>query len=149
MTARNVAQDTELLPLRTLSSGRTVLLRTSDGGEQLEIRSPDGDVEVSIALTSAGPVVTLRGARLELESTGRVGVSCETFDVHARGGIALRSEKTLRIDAGELRAKTEEDIHLNGAFIRLNCTPESAPAAAAEETAAAATPCACGHPHAP
>ena len=53
--------------MRTLPSGRVVVLRTATGREELEVRAPDGQVEVHIVLTEAGPVVRLTAARLELE----------------------------------------------------------------------------------
>jgi hypothetical protein len=124
MIAPLAIQKLDSLAARTLSSGRTVLLRIDGTGEHIEVRSPEGDVEMSIALTDRGPVVTLRGARLEIESPGHVGISCGSLEVQSRQTIALRSDEAVRIDADEIRAKTDGDIHLNGAVIRLNCTPE-------------------------
>jgi hypothetical protein len=97
---------------RRLPSGRSVVVRFGEEGEDLEVRSPEGDVEVRIELTDAGPVIRLCGARLELEAAA-VAVRCREFDVRAEG--------PLRMSGGELRVKTEEDIHLNGGVIRLNC----------------------------
>jgi hypothetical protein len=57
----------------------------------------------------------MRGARVEVDSPD-VAFKCRTFDVQASGGV--------RVQADEVRAETKHDIHLNGAFIRLNCTPE-------------------------
>src|SRR5579859_547084 len=61
---------------RNLPSGRSVVVRVDGGKEELEVRSPNGDVEVRITLTDAGPVVSVRGARLELESPDAVSVNC-------------------------------------------------------------------------
>jgi hypothetical protein len=98
---------TDLLPpatTRQLPSGRSVVLRVGDA-EELEVRSPDGEVEVRIVLTPSGPVVRLRGARLELEAAESVDVRCRDFNVRA----------------DEMRVKTDGDIHMNAAVIRLNC----------------------------
>ena len=111
---------------RRLPSGRSVVLRIDGAGEEIEIRSARGEVDVRITLTDAGPVVSLRGARLELEAPD-VSVRCNTFDVHATETLSLSSERDVRIEADELRAKTEHDVHLNGAFIRLNCTADCPP----------------------
>jgi hypothetical protein len=89
---------------RVLPSGRSVVLRVGDA-EELEVRSPDGEVEVRIVLTDAGPVVRLRAARLEVESAESVDVRCKNFNVRA----------------GEVRVKTDGDIHMNAGVIRLNC----------------------------
>jgi hypothetical protein len=107
---------------RPLPSGRKLVLRIGDAGEDVEIRSATGELDLRITLTDAGPVVSLRGARLELDAPD-VAVRCRDFNVQASG--------TAQIVADELRAKTERDIHLNGSFIRLNCTPESEAAAQA------------------
>jgi len=108
---------------RRLASGGSLQLRTSAEGEELELRSARGDLDLRIVLTAAGPVVSLRCARLEVESP-EVAFRCDTFDVHAKGDVRLASEREVSITADELRAKTERDIHLNGAYVRLNCTPD-------------------------
>jgi hypothetical protein len=108
---------------RVLPSGRSLVLRAGGAGEDIEIRSAGGDVELRITLTDAGPVVSMRGARVEVESPD-VAFRCRTFDVQATGDVRLGSEQAVRIQADEVRAETKQDIHLNGAFIRLNCTAE-------------------------
>ena len=125
---------------RRLPSGRSLTLRTDAAGEELEIRSLRGDVELKIVLTESGPVVTLGGGRLLVESTDVV-FRCQTFAVQATQQVSLTSQRAVNIQAHELHAKTEEDIHLNGAYIRLNCTPD-APVPGpftAEELSASAT----------
>ncbi|MEN9796424.1 MAG: hypothetical protein RL653_120 [Pseudomonadota bacterium] len=107
---------------RRLPSGRAVSLKADAGGEMLEIRSPSGELEVSIVLGPDGPVVKLRGARLEVDSP-EIALRCKTFDVQA--------SEQIRLQGDELRATTQRDIHLNGAFIRLNCDDGPAPTAPA------------------
>jgi hypothetical protein len=107
---------------RALPSGRLVIVRSggaAGGDDEIEVRSPAGEVEVRIACTAAGPVVTVRGGRLEIESSG---------------ALALRAPR-VEVDAGEMRVRTEGDIRMNGAKIHLNCTDEEE--AAAVETARA------------
>lgn len=101
---------------RALPSGRSLVLRVGSAGEEVEIRSAAGDVDLRITLTDAGPVVSLRGARLEIDSLD-LAVRCRDLDVQATGEVSL--------EADELRAETRRDIHLNGAFVRLNCTPQA------------------------
>lgn len=100
---------------RVLPSGRTLVLRIGSATEDIEIRSTAGELDLRITLTDAGPVVSLRGARVELDAAD-VAVRCRDFDVKASGEV--------RFEAEELRAQTKRDVHLNGAFIRLNCTTE-------------------------
>jgi len=117
---------------RRLPSGRSLVLRLGDpgdperAGEEIEIRSARGDLELRITLTDAGPVVSLRAARLEVESPD-VAFRCRTFDVQTTGTLSLASEAEVRVAADEVRVETAHDIHLNGAFIRLNCTADGEP----------------------
>lgn len=106
-------RDLETAAQRSLPSGRSVIVKTADGREELEVRSPQGEMEVHIILTETGPVVRLRGARLELESPETVALNCQRFEVNAAEAV--------RITGRELRVRTESDIHMNGATIRLNC----------------------------
>lgn len=120
-----VVREPESEPIfeRRLASGGLLHLRTSEQGEELELRSARGDLDLRIVLTAAGPVVSLRCARLDVESP-EVAFRCDTFDVQAKGDVRLASEREVSITADELRAKTERDIHLNGAYVRINCDPD-------------------------
>jgi len=90
---------------RRLPSGRSLVLRLGDpgdperAGEEIEIRSARGDLELR----------------------------CRTFDVQTTGTLSLASEAEVRVAADEVRVETAHDIHLNGAFIRLNCTADGEP----------------------
>jgi hypothetical protein len=108
---------------RRLASGGSLHLRAGENGEELELRSARGDLDLHIVLTAAGPVVSLRCARLEVDSP-EVAFRCDTFDVKTKGDLRLASEREITLEADELRARTERDIHLNGAYVRLNCTPD-------------------------
>jgi len=116
------AEHTEIVK-RVLPSGRTLVLRIGSAGEDIEIRSAEGALDLRITLTEAGPVVSLRGARVEVD-VADIAVRCRNFDVQASGDVRLASEREVRFEAEDLRAETTRDIHLNGAFIRLNCTAE-------------------------
>ncbi len=127
-----IPRATSLAPLppnelleRRLPSGRSMVVRMDSEGEQIEIRSPAGELDLRIVLTSAGPVVTLRGARLEVDSA-EVAFRCRTFDVHATERLRVSSEGEVQIAADEMRLTAEHDIHLNGAYLRLNCTADEA-----------------------
>jgi hypothetical protein len=108
-------------PPRVLPSGRSVVLRIGDGCEDLEIRSPDGDVEVRITLTDQGAVVSLRGGRLQMESADAVALNCRRLEVVTTEGTALGSAGDVLITGRGMRVQTENDIHLNGGVIHLNC----------------------------
>jgi hypothetical protein len=106
---------------RPLPSGRSVLLRIDGGHEELEVRSPEGGVELTVLLTADGPVVRLRGARLELEALDAIALRCRRLEVSASEGTHLHSGGEVRITGQEMRVRTQGDIHMDGDIIRLNC----------------------------
>src|SRR6516162_3605172 len=65
---------------RQLPSGRSVLVKVTPECEELEIRDAEGQVEVCVILTGAGPVVRIRGGRLELDAADTVALRCRRFD---------------------------------------------------------------------
>jgi hypothetical protein len=108
-------------PAHLLPSGRSVVVKVAGDCEQLEIRDPDGLVEVSVSLTADGPVVRVRGGRLELDAADTVAVRCRRFEVQSDERTELSSAGDLLMTGRELKVRTNEDIHLNGNVIRLNC----------------------------
>ena len=120
-------------PARRLPSGRSVVMRAVQGQEELEIRTAEGELEVRVTLTEAGPVIQLRGARLEVESPDAVAFHCRQFEVHAAERLDLQSGGDAGIMARELRVKTEGDVRIDGEVIRLNC--EQSGSAVGEEPA--------------
>lgn len=95
----------KILEPHSLPSGRSVIVRVEDSEERLEVHSPDGEIELTVVLTDSGPVVRLRGGRLELDG-GEVALRCRNFSVAA--------EEEIRLRAGG-------DVHVNGEVVRLNC----------------------------
>jgi hypothetical protein len=117
----NAKPDSCAEPGRRLPSGRSVVVKVAGDREELEIRDPDGQVELCVTLTADGPVVHVRGGRLELDAVETVAVHCRRFEVQTAESAELTSAGELQIKGRELRVKTQDDIHLNGKFIRLNC----------------------------
>ncbi|MBI1189904.1 MAG: hypothetical protein GC200_04385 [Tepidisphaera sp.] len=115
-------QPTPLAPGTTsLPSGRTVTASAQGGGEQIEIRSPAGDLELRIALTPDGPVLQLRGVKLEIDSTDSVAVRCKDFEIAATDSVRLTAARDVEVRAqGELKVKTQGQMHIDGEVINLN-----------------------------
>jgi hypothetical protein len=105
---------------RDLPSGRSVIVRLDGGKEELEVRSPQGEVEVRITLTDAGPVISLRGARLELDAADAVAVNCRKFEVNSSEATTLSSAGAVQITGNEMNVETTDDIRLKGKIIHLN-----------------------------
>jgi hypothetical protein len=118
---QNPEPDSFAEPARLLPSGRSVVVKVAGECEELEVRDALGQVEVSVSLTADGPVVRVRGGRLELDAADTVSVRCRRFELQTSESTELSSSGTVRITGEELRVKTEDDIHLNGQIIRLNC----------------------------
>jgi hypothetical protein len=111
---------------RPLSSGRSLILREREGGEELEIRSSDGETEVRVVLTDASPIVTVRGARLQIEAPDSLSVQCRRFEVHAEEAAVIHSGGDVNVSGEVMRVRTAGDIHMDGDVIRLNCDDRSA-----------------------
>lgn len=104
-----------------LPSGRVVRVRSEGGREALEVRSADGELEIAIEMTAAGPVLRLRGARLEIDSTDEVAVRCREFNVEASGGVRLSSGGDVQVTGqGEMRMKAMGQTHIDAEVINLN-----------------------------
>jgi len=92
-----------------LPSGRDLILHLNQDQEVIEVRSADGMLELRISLTPSGPVVQLRGGRLEIDSTDAVKVNCDKFEVNAKNGIALSAQ-------GPVDIQTRSNVNLEGDF---------------------------------
>lgn len=126
MASLDESVQSELVPAvfeRPLPSGRMLVVRVGEEGEQLEVRDREGGLELSINLTEAGPVVRIRAARIALESPETISLQCRRFEVETTEAVQLRSEGAVEIGAQEVRVRTKDDVHLDGAMIRLNCDP--------------------------
>ena len=105
----------------TLSSGRSVMVSGEQGSEQLEIRSPEGLVELRIALTKDGPVLSLSGVKLEINSTDSVAVNCREFRLATTETLSLSSGGSLGLNAGgEIRTKSLGQTHFDASVLQLN-----------------------------
>jgi hypothetical protein len=118
----NTSTTVEPQTCRPLPSGRSVVIRQSGAQDEIEVRSPAGEVEVRIVLTDSGPVVSLRAARLELESMDEVSLRCRRLSLQASETAELQSGGSVQVEAlGEVRLQASEEMHLNGKIINLNC----------------------------
>ncbi len=116
------ARAAEAAVIRSLPSGRTVSVRSGGGHEEIEIRSAGGEMEVRIALTPQGPVLQLRGARLEIDSTDTVAVNCRKFEVTAADGVKIDAAGDIEVaGSGELRMKSAGQTFIDGDYVNLNC----------------------------
>src|SRR4051812_17448676 len=85
---------------RLLPSGKTVLVKADGRTEEIEVRSSGGDIEIRIVLTQHGPVLTLCGARLEINASDTVAVNCRQFAVRATEGMLLDAGGDIALRSG-------------------------------------------------
>lgn len=106
--------------LRALESGRKVLLTAGEGREAIEVHDPSGQVEVTIELTAAGPVVRLSSARLELASTKEIVMRGEKLDIETEDGARIHTRGIATVSGRETRVGAQGDVRLKGSRIFLN-----------------------------
>ena len=107
----------DLAPAHQLPSGRRIVFARAGADEAVEIYSPGDDLEVRITLTADGPVVSLRGARLEMEATEEIKLACRRLEVKTEEGTKFSTDGKFEVDA-------ERDLRLNGEKLFFNCNPD-------------------------
>lgn len=124
-------------------SGRRVRLEPEPGGERLVICSAEGRVELSVRLTPQGPVLTLSGARIELD-TDELALRCRQLEIDVGEAATLRARSlTTRVEAdhsleiggrsqqraqslaleatlGNIELRANDDVEVEGERIWLN-----------------------------
>jgi hypothetical protein len=123
-TALEAAPESNEQPLskeHPLPLGRKVSLRVGKEAAAIEVRSPEGEVEVLIELTETGPVVRLRGAKLEVESAEELAFRCKKLEIAASEKAELSSGGDVKITSGkDLDLEAKKDVKVVGARIFLN-----------------------------
>ena len=105
-----------------LPSGRTVVIRADGRGEAIEVRSAAGEMELRIALTDQGPVLSLRGARLEIDAADTVAVNCRQFEVRTTGGVMFDAAGDIALRSGAAtHLRSAGDTNIDGQLVKLNC----------------------------
>jgi len=113
------ARSVQVIPLR---SGGTVTIRSDGLGEDLVVRSAGGAMEVRFRITDDGPVLSLRGVRLEIEAADTVAVNCREFAVNAREKLQLSSSGSVEVrSAAEIRLRSAAQTFIDGDYVNLNC----------------------------
>jgi hypothetical protein len=126
-----------------LPGGRSIAL--TDDKHVLRIADQHGAIELEVELRDTGPVVRVRAAALQVETSGPLLLGCERFELRAREGIRLASDgdfianaggdldlrasglahcegKAVRIRArnGEAQIEAQDDVRLEGERVLLN-----------------------------
>lgn len=102
-------------------SGHQVRVHDRADKELIEVREPDGDVVVTIRMTQDGPVISAKGAKLELKSTQRIALDAKTIEIRAEEKAVVESDGGLEIGSSkQMEIHSEDDVRVNGKTIHLN-----------------------------
>lgn len=127
---------TELKEVR-LRGGHVVEIASTDDTTLVRMRSAGATegLDIEIAWSPQGPVARVRAARVDLQTTEDLHISCKRFAVEASHEIALQAKgdftasgAAVAVEArtGRVVARANDDVQLLGEQILLNCdrTPE-------------------------
>src|SRR5689334_19413400 len=100
----------------TLGLGWSVHLSREREGAIVRVRRQDEvAIELTIRVTSEGPVLRARGRAVELEATHEIHANCERFSINATKSIDLRS-------GGELSQNAQRNVRVEGAEVDVRAT---------------------------
>ena len=104
-----------------LDSGRQIIVHSDEKEELIQIAEPEGEIVMTVRMTDAGPVVTVRGAHLELKSTESITLEAKKITIHAQEEAVVESEGRLEIDsAKKMDIHSDNEIRVEGKMIHLN-----------------------------
>jgi hypothetical protein len=140
-----IAEESAARAIRLPSQRRVVAEATAEG-DRIRIESPNGEVELTVTMTEAGPLLRFRAADLALSTSGDVAIDCQRFDVRAAKGMAFESGGDVRevvdgdkltkvrgthaqlarralVEAkrGDVRIVASDDVEVVGERVKLNC----------------------------
>ena len=104
-----------------LESGRQVMVHSSEKDELIEIAESDGEIIMKVRMTDDGPVISVRGARLELKSTETIALEAKKIKIKAEEEAVVESKGSLEIDSSKkISIQSGDDISVVGKMIYLN-----------------------------
>ena len=104
-----------------LDSGRQVVIHSNEHEELLEVVETEGEVLLKVRLTDAGPVISVKGAHLELKSAETLTLESKKIKIKAEEGVGIESRGGLAIDSSkEIGIRSDDEIRVVGKMIHLN-----------------------------
>lgn len=104
-----------------LDSGRQVMVHSSEKDELIEIAESDGEIIMKVRMTNDGPVISVRGAHLELKSTETIALEAKKIKIKAKEKVVVETNGGLEIDSSKKMAiHSNDDICIAGKIIHLN-----------------------------
>jgi hypothetical protein len=104
-----------------LDSGRQIIVDASKKEERIQIIEPEGEISMTVRMTGDGPVITVRGAHLELKSAESITLEAKDIRIRAEQSASLKSDVDMDIaSAKRLDIQSDDEIRLDGKMIHLN-----------------------------
>ena len=104
-----------------LDSGRQIIVHSDEKEELIQIVEPKGEISMTVRMTDAGPVVTVRGAHLELKSTETITLEAKEIKICAEENASVKSKGSLEVDsAKKMDIHSDDEIRIDGKMIHLN-----------------------------
>ena len=104
-----------------LESGRQVMVHSSEKDELIEIAESDGEIIMKVRMTDDGPVISVRGAHLELKSTETIAIEAKKIKIQAEKEVVVESKGSLEIESSKkIGIQSADDIRVVGKKIYLN-----------------------------
>ena len=104
-----------------LDSGCQILVCSRENEDVIAIAEPQGEVVVKVRMTDGGPVISVRGAHLELKSTETIALKAKKIKIQAEEEAVVQSKGRLELDASnKMGIRSVDDIHVAGKMIYLN-----------------------------
>jgi hypothetical protein len=104
-----------------LDSGRQIVAHSKGDEELLEIREADDKIVLEVRLTQSGPIISVKGARLELSAMEEISLDARKINIHSEKQTRISSKGGLEIDTREnIDIRSREDIKLESKVIHLN-----------------------------
>ena len=104
-----------------LDSGRQIIVDSGEKEELIRIVEPEGEVVMTVRMTEGGPVITVRGAHLELKSTETIILEAKKIEMRADEEAAVTSKGSLEVtSAKKMDIHSNDEIRVNGKMIHLN-----------------------------
>ena len=104
-----------------LGSRGKVVVRSGEKEDLLEIVAPTGEITISVRLTESGPILSMKGVGLEINSADSITLNAQRVEINAGQEALLKSEGTLRVESSEkMSIRCEDDLRVVGKLIYLN-----------------------------
>jgi phage gp45-like len=104
-----------------LSSGRKIRVKETFSEDIVEIVESEGTVSIKITLTETGPVISVSGAKLEINSTESIKLESKRIEIKSSEQTVIKSEGNLNFESkDEMAINSRDDIVVAGKMVYIN-----------------------------